>query len=1545
MKKFYSLLLTAIMALVLPASVSAVTLTSDVTLYEQYRNEAIPALSGKTIKRVVPTNDGRYLYILAHSGTTATVIVYDHVNKTVKETLGTSSVVSGRTYSSGSTSSKGSTGDVIPLSDIAVSENDYLIGIGCVDMPIYNNGGLYIYKWGLSGGVATGQASQWGVAGSQANAGTGNPYSGNFSNARCGYTFSFKGTTSDGQICYIARTLAGNTIRFVRFTIKDGSNGKATISNGIHVKDGDASIANNTGYDAPLMQASPFDGDFIINGNSNSVVAKEITTGSSNGGTYTVSGQIPETLFAANKPHSPVFADNGHTYMVTANDSGPYLADVSNGLAATQRVNMTWDKEMGLSSVSGYVASATSRDGYIEAFMVNGGTISKYSSMPPPTAPTLSATVNVSGDQQYAHLSWNSVSNATHYRVEQLIGGSWSVWKDNLTVTTCDNDTPLAGDWTVRVVAVNASGETASSQATAVYQSLLNRPVASVELLDNGTTKDAIISWDAVEDAVSYTIEKSADGTTWSALASGLTTLAYTDAGVQAVTSAFYRVYAVDADGVRSAASNVVSVWPSFDPYQPTITGQTWNGHSKVELSWKIPTENKPDGYNVYCDGVMIASGVEISHYVHYSVPAGNHEYYIESVYDDKPGVKGQSNTLIIGVDPRAVGNVMYRIEEQYNYPIAGTFAEQTIFSNFDGQDFYRQGKLFQEDDHTWSWYISQRTDGNGTNASGYESKVDQGGVVRFKADAGSLSAMAGSGEKILTYKANASVGMAMDQQGNIFVRDFTDVPKAYTKTTGATFEQNQPSEYVYSDHFIKGLVFKRYAGGVYKDYAFTGYKSGNWTEHTAYSGSNPGELGTDYKEVVLNDLGIFYNRADYYAAEGNIFDGDGSIYIATCNNEQIPDSYAKNKNYYRLAIRNGVYTPAQNMVIPPTQEKFGTENFFFPILPNMDDARNDYIAQARSSAYVNVNNDGSKRQTIYSTTSRVHNAGGTTAWFNGDMFLITPEFMGSKNTGDFYVAKAVKDDLSKVDHPGDAVFSESTMVPIASVSYEKKEDVPAMNANAVWFGCVPHEGVVGAAEEGNVFNDTYLDIYQYIPGVRFAKYRLTPYLEILNPSVTMVVDVETDPEATTITNFVGKAAWKELSYPGEDFKLKYFHVNITKEGSATPLMTFYVRQQENASGGHDHIICDADGNAIESDIEIFSETRDECDDDGILRAREWSYVLLDGKKYDIADAQDCVISVRATFEKVNEVATTLDSDYSQAIDQASYEPEIPTGSVIIDQEGVPFQMRDQWTPFPDGTKPNGEDGYWSYKWHVNYRVDIDFDKVTATSELGVKLPVSHYEIYYVPKGSSIEEISEPVMNFTLIGTDENGNMTPTAITDGKIPGTYNFEGKNYAIPLGEGDGTSRLQPSVLSFYFQPEVDVTSENPGKGQFTLKNANDDPYTGTFYVRAVYAANTYESIQKTRQSPMDAMAVITTSVENALINLSAKDYITPNVTSDYTVAHSAEAINSIVIYNVNGAVVSKIDGNGDCTQQVRVDDLASGIYFVAINGGKAHRMVKK
>ncbi|MDR1786901.1 MAG: fibronectin type III domain-containing protein [Treponema sp.] len=157
-------------------------------------------------------------------------------------------------------------------------------------------------------------------------------------------------------------------------------------------------------------------------------------------------------------------------------------------------------------------------------------------------------------------LSWDSVTNATSYDLyySSTTTAPSSAGKTSVA-STSDTLTGLSAG-TTYYIWVKAKNAVATSGLSA-YTSRITVPAAPTGVQAAAQSSSSIqVSWSAVTGAASYTVYRSdSAGGTYSAIASGISAVSYTDSGLPVETTRYYKVSASNASGT-SGLSAVVSV-------------------------------------------------------------------------------------------------------------------------------------------------------------------------------------------------------------------------------------------------------------------------------------------------------------------------------------------------------------------------------------------------------------------------------------------------------------------------------------------------------------------------------------------------------------------------------------------------------------------------------------------------------------------------------------------------------------------------------------------------------------------------------------------------------------------------------------------------------------------------------------------------------------------------------------------------------------------------------------------------------------------------
>jgi hypothetical protein len=202
-----------------------------------------------------------------------------------------------------------------------------------------------------------------------------------------------------------------------------------------------------------------------------------------------------------------------------------------------------------------------------------------------PPAPTSLAVPMASADGN-ATLSWASVSQITHYVVQQSSdgGSNWSNVYDG-TVTTAALSGLANGSYLYRVEACNAyncSAWKAGSNALVVTHPPTGVPTLSVP--GNSTSGSYAISWTAVSTATSYTLQESTNGgSTWSTTQSnGGTSWSTSGRGNGSYS---YRVQACNVGGCGGWSSTGTTT-VLLPPPMPASISVPATSNGPVAISW-----------------------------------------------------------------------------------------------------------------------------------------------------------------------------------------------------------------------------------------------------------------------------------------------------------------------------------------------------------------------------------------------------------------------------------------------------------------------------------------------------------------------------------------------------------------------------------------------------------------------------------------------------------------------------------------------------------------------------------------------------------------------------------------------------------------------------------------------------------------------------------------------------------------------------------------------------------------------------------------------
>ncbi|MBQ3605328.1 MAG: fibronectin type III domain-containing protein, partial [Muribaculaceae bacterium] len=716
---------------------------------------------------------------------------------------------------------------------------------------------------------------------------------------------------------------------------------------------------------------------------------------------------------------------------------------------------------------------------------------------------------------------------------------------------------------------------------------------------------------------------------------------------------------------------------------------RNYEGYSLVEIFFKMPNyaPYKPLYFNLYRDGKLIQGKLQSYNTLDESLVRASVEttvkYQVEAVYgsaaDVYPpidSVKSDITTLVIA--PRDWAKTGYILQEVYNVPI-NEIADDKKPALFDNNNYYRQGQFNTVDK---KWYIAQRSDnlsktdagtsGGGQISSGVEGST--GGVVVYSAE--NADQVMNGFEKIITKPEFENVGIAMDDAGTLFVRNNNKTKLSATNQAGFTIPTGDWFADAFERRITEGTFYKYDATtGKYTEQATKLDLTALWTQNAWIEDMYFTGVGSDLANAGTNsNFGQVKGRCDYYHMWGDVLSAEGGYLIL---------SPSWTRTAFKVKIANGAYVSHEIVEFNRYENtgyllepKTGTENYGFKL-----DGRDAVTVQIRSNGYYGVHEWNKAGTTgwhpIYTADSRINNAGGTsiqafgevdgTGRHTGELFVITPQSMHSHNVGDFLISRATKENAD--DYADEGSLMPST--PVAQyIQTDARSNSTATNANGNWFHA--EKGTYASAMKDD---DECVDIYQYVPGTRFARYRLIPSNQF--PPVQPTLDITTayNDDKTDITHFDGVATWQRPAGFGRS------------TGSANAKVVSYLFEMYN---NKNELVTSAEL------PELYKTDGTPVDDEYVY---DFNYTDTTGNK-DI-DFGRYSVNVRVKYQTKDGLYHISDPLYAEDIHDYPAEAVQNLATFAFKQAN---QTVDEWVE---------KDGQWvvEQKQVDNYRVEINFDK------------------------------------------------------------------------------------------------------------------------------------------------------------------------------------------------------------------------------------------
>ena len=218
---------------------------------------------------------------------------------------------------------------------------------------------------------------------------------------------------------------------------------------------------------------------------------------------------------------------------------------------------------------------------------------------------------------------------------------------------------------------------------------------------------------------------------------------------------------------------------------------------------------------------------------------------------------------------------------------------------------------------------------------------------------------------------------------------------------------------------------------------------------------------------------------------------------------------------------------------------------------------------------------------------------------------------------------------------------------------------------------------------------------------------------------------------------------------------------------------------------------------------------------------------------------------------------------------------------------------------------------------------------------------------------AALEEYPEPVSYFEVMrrkpGTDEwetipylklNNNGKTVDCPDGRIPGDYTFDKTLEKMPEGSTAPDNGLDENAVDK--AKAMTTAAGDPCVVWYDTKDPDADKYE--YKVVAHYAADN-DKIHKTAETVFAATNGGTTGVDDITGDSENGYTVYPNPAREQLTVKAPQAIRTVKVFSLSGAMVIDAAGNGDNVQTVNISALTPGVYTLKVNDAKVIKVIKK
>nr|WP_284691772.1 DUF6531 domain-containing protein [Pinirhizobacter soli] len=325
----------------------------------------------------------------------------------------------------------------------------------------------------------------------------------------------------------------------------------------------------------------------------------------------------------------------------------PYLISGNNG----QSLNITYD-------LNGNVHTAANALGHVTTFSYDA--LNRKSSVTdaggassaiPSVAPSISVPPT-SSSGNYT-VSWNTVTGAANYTLQQQVGGGAWQTVQFMSATSWNAVGKSDGTYSYRVQACNASGCGPWSAVSTITVAVVPSAPTSITNPTSSTTGTYTFYWNPVPFATSYQIQESANGGAWVTVYNGATS----SGGVSGRTNGTYgyRFESCNANGCSDWSPSLYVTVAQPPASAPILTAPATNPTWNFTVSWTtVPTATSYNLYEQVNGGAWsLLQSSNLTTWASLNKPNGTYGYQVQACNISGCSARTATSNVVVGHVPQ----------------------------------------------------------------------------------------------------------------------------------------------------------------------------------------------------------------------------------------------------------------------------------------------------------------------------------------------------------------------------------------------------------------------------------------------------------------------------------------------------------------------------------------------------------------------------------------------------------------------------------------------------------------------------------------------------------------------------------------------------------------------------------------------------------------------------------------------------------------------------------------------------------------------------